>query len=275
MDKYPFLREAGSSFKDRDVTKMSDLIATWDGQDIKGPALIGVPLSKSSISHSGASFAPGTIRQALKHSSAYSAELGEHVVSELLYDLGDIDIHVTDIVKSHHHIFQTMHALLSDHPDGPTNGTPFRRLLDEEIIEGQHLIQLGIREFSNSQAYEAYAKKHNVNIHTMDMIREKGLIPTIKEILPVVQDRTDFIFISVDMDVLDQSHAPGCPAIGPGGLYTDELLEAVKYIAQQPNIAGIEIVEVDPTLDFRDMTSRAAAHVLLHALKGMKLSPFK
>ncbi|SPT94647.1 formimidoylglutamase [Bacillus subtilis] len=88
MDKYPFLREAGSSFKDRDVTKMSDLIATWDGQDIKGPALIGVPLSKSSISHSGASFAPGTIRQALKHSSAYSAELGEHVVSELLYDLG-------------------------------------------------------------------------------------------------------------------------------------------------------------------------------------------
>ncbi|MFP9072283.1 arginase family protein, partial [Enterococcus faecalis] len=86
---------------------------------------------------------------------------------------------------------------------------PFRRLLDEEIIEGQHLIQLGIREFSNSQAYEAYAKKHNVNIHTMDMIREKGLIPTIKEILPVVQDKTDFIFISVDMDVLDQSHAPG------------------------------------------------------------------
>ncbi len=43
MDKYPLLREAGYSFKDRDVTKMSDLIAAWDGQDINGPALIGVP----------------------------------------------------------------------------------------------------------------------------------------------------------------------------------------------------------------------------------------
>lgn len=43
MDKYPFLREAGSSFKDRDVTKMSDLIEKWDGQGIKGPALIGAP----------------------------------------------------------------------------------------------------------------------------------------------------------------------------------------------------------------------------------------
>ncbi|MCI3987150.1 arginase family protein, partial [Bacillus vallismortis] len=81
------------------------------------PALIGVPLSKSSISHSGASFAPGTIRQALKHSSAYSAVLEGHVVSDFLYDLGDIDIHVTDIVKSHQQIFHTMHALLSDHPD--------------------------------------------------------------------------------------------------------------------------------------------------------------
>lgn len=171
--------------------------------------------------------------------------------------------------------FDAHHDVRNTEDGGPTNGTPFRRLLDEEIIEGQHLIQLGIREFSNSLAYETYAKKHHVDIRTMGMIREKGLIPTIKEILPAVQTRTDFIFISVDMDVLDQSHAPGCPAIGPGGLYTDELLEAIKYIAQEPNVAGIEIVEVDPTLDFRDMTSRAAAHVLLHALKGMKRSRFK
>ncbi|MCY9160137.1 formimidoylglutamase [Bacillus atrophaeus] len=316
MGKYPFLKEAGSPFKDRDVTKMSDLTKKWDGQVIKGPALIGVPLSKSSISHSGASFAPGTIRQALGSTSAYSAELGEHVISDLLYDLGDIDIHVTDIVKSHEQIYHTMSELLTDHPDwvplilggdnsisystikaiaqlkgttavfqfdahhdvrntedgGPTNGTPFRRLLDEDIIEGQNLIQLGIREFSNSLSYEEYAKKHNVDIHTMGMIREKGLVPTIKDVLDTVKSRTDSIFISVDMDVLDQSHAPGCPAIGPGGLYTDELLQAVKYIAQDPRVAGIEIVEVDPTLDFRDMTSRAAAHVMLHALKGIKLA---
>ncbi|MGV2516424.1 UNVERIFIED_CONTAM: formimidoylglutamase, partial [Bacillus subtilis] len=74
---------------------------------------------------------------------------------------------------------------------------------DEESIEGQTLIQLDIREFSNSQAYKAYAKTDHGNIHTMGMIREKGLIPTIKEILPAIQTRTDSIFIAVDMDVLD------------------------------------------------------------------------
>lgn len=168
--------------------------------------------------------------------------------------------------------FDAHHDVRNTEDGGPTNGTPFRRLLDEDIIEGQNLIQLGIREFSNSLSYEEYAKKHNVDIHTMGMIREKGLVPTIKDVLDTVKRRTDSIFISVDMDVLDQSHAPGCPAIGPGGLYTDELLQAVRYIAQDPRVAGIEIVEVDPTLDFRDMTSRAAAHVMLHALKGIKLA---
>ncbi|KXZ13100.1 formimidoylglutamase [Bacillus nakamurai] len=315
MDKYPFLKKAGSLFKDCHVTKVGDLTKTWTGQTIKGPALIGAPLSKSSISHSGACFAPGSIRQALGGISAYSAELREHVTDHL-YDLGDIDIHVTDIVKSHEHIYHTIHGLLTDQPDwvpfvlggdnsisystvkaiaqtkgttavfqfdahhdvrntedgGPTNGTPFRRLLDEKVINGQNLIQLGIREFSNSFAYEEYVKSHQADVHTMEMIREKGLVQTIQEVLPAVKKRADSIFISVDMDVLDQAHAPGCPAIGPGGLYTEELLQAVRFLAQEAHIAGIEIVEVDPTLDFRDMTSRAAAHVILHALKGIKLS---
>ncbi len=121
-------------------------------------------------------------------------------------------------------------------------------------------------------AYEQYVKERQADVHTMEMIREKGLLRTVQEVLPAVQKRADAIFISVDMDVLDQAHAPGCPAIGPGGLYTEELLQAVRYLAQEADISGIEIVEVDPTLDFRDMTSRAAAHVILHALKGFKLS---
>ncbi|MEC3658748.1 formimidoylglutamase [Bacillus velezensis] len=315
MDKYPFLQKAGSLFNDRHVTRIGDVTEAWAGQTIKGPALIGVPLSKSSISHSGACFAPGAIRRALGGISAYSAELREHVIDHL-YDIGDIQIHVTDVVKSHEHIYRTIYDILTDQPDwvpvilggdnsisystikaiaetkgttavfqfdahhdvrntedgGPTNGTPFRRLLDENIISGQNLIQLGIREFSNSLAYEQYVKERQADVHTMEMIREKGLLRTVQEVLPAVQKRADAIFISVDMDVLDQAHAPGCPAIGPGGLYTEELLQAVRYLAQEADISGIEIVEVDPTLDFRDMTSRAAAHVILHALKGFKLS---
>ncbi len=64
-------------------------------------------------------------------------------------------------------------------------------------------------------AYEQYVKERQADVHTMEMIREKGLLRTVQEVLPAVQKRADAIFISVDMDVLDQAHAPGCPAIGP------------------------------------------------------------
>lgn len=57
--------------------------------------------------------------------------------------------------------------------------------------------------------------------------------------------------------------------------YTDELLEAVKYIAQQPNIAGIEIVEVDPTLDFRDMTSRGCGSCSVTRIKRNETLPIQ
>ncbi len=238
MDKYPFLQKAGSLFNDRHVTRIGDVTEAWAGQTIKGPALIGVPLSKSSISHSGACFAPGAIRRALGGISAYSAELREHVIDHL-YDIGDIQIHVTDVVKSHEHIYRTIYDILTDQPDwvpvilggdnsisystikaiaetkgttavfqfdahhdvrntedgGPTNGTPFRRLLDENIISGQNLIQLGIREFSNSLAYEQYVKERQADVHTMEMIREKGLLRTIQDTLPAVQkEPTPFLF---------------------------------------------------------------------------------
>lgn len=238
MDKYPFLQKAGSLFNDRHVTRIGDVTEAWAGQPLKGPALIGAPLSKSSISHSGACFAPGAIRKALGGISAYSAELREHVIDHL-YDAGDIQIHVTDIVKSHEHIYQTIHGILADQPDwvpvilggdnsisystikaiaetkgtaavfqfdahhdvrntedgGPTNGTPFRRLLDDNIISGQNLIQLGIREFSNSLAYEEYVKDRQAEVHTMEMIREKGFSERYKTpCRPFKKERIPFSF---------------------------------------------------------------------------------
>ena len=68
------------------------------------------------------------------------------------------------------------------------------------------------------------------------------------------------------MDVLDQAYAPGCPAIGPGGMHPDTLTEAVQIALQHQKVHTMDIVEIDPTLDIRDMTSRVAALLLLETL---------
>ncbi|MDT8860541.1 formimidoylglutamase [Alkalihalobacillus sp. MEB130] len=294
---------------------MGDIIKRWNGEKIKGVGLVGAPLSKSSISHSGACFAPGTIRKALSNYSTYSVEENVDLLNWAIQDLGDISMHVTDIMQSQNRIYETIHRLSKEneswlpiilggdnsitypsvkgfkeangevgviqfdaHHDvrnlvdgGPSNGTPFRSLLETQTLKGTNLIQVGIRDFSNSKPYYDYVNQHRVTVYTMKQVRQQSMKEMMETSLKKLEQTVDSIYVSVDMDVLDQSQAPGCPAIGPGGMDAIDLFEAITYLGKHPKVRALEIVEVDPTVDFRDMTSRVAAHVILHFLKGKHL----
>lgn len=312
MTQHPYLQKANESFRDRDVTKVADIIQSWDGKVLNGIGLIGVPLSKSSISHSGACFAPGMIRKALAGFTTYAIEEELDLNQWTVQDLGDIAMHVTDIAQSQDRVYETIHGLFQESPSwfpivlggdnsitypsikgfaeakgkvgviqfdahhdvrnlddgGPSNGTPFRSLLETETIKGSNLIQVGIRDFSNSKSYHSYAKKHDVKIYTMKDVRKGNMLEMMEASIKKLEKTVDSVYISVDMDVIDQSQAPGCPAIGPGGMDATDLFEAITYLGGQSIVGCLEIVEVDPTVDFRDMTSRLAAHVILNFLKG-------
>ncbi|WP_255717298.1 formimidoylglutamase [Salipaludibacillus sp. CUR1] len=314
MADYPFLKKAGTPFKDTEMTKVAEIIKEADGDngEITGAGLIGAPLSKSSISHSGASFAPGTIRKALGGFSTYAIEDNTDLSGMTISDLGDVAMHVTDIKQSQRRVFEAFDHVYKNNPQwlpvvlggdnsvsfpsiqafaehkgsvgviqfdahhdvrnledgGPTNGTPFRSLLETETIEGQNLVQVGIRDFSNSKAYRAYAEEKGVAIYTMKDVRDKPVTGILAEAVERMRERVDAIYVSVDMDVIDQAQAPGCPAIGPGGMDAADLFDAVSFLGAEPKVKGIEIVEIDPTVDFRDMTSRLAAHVILYFLKA-------
>lgn len=312
VSDFKYLKPSGSPFNDRYVTRFSDIMKTWDGNDEQGVGLIGAPLSKSSISHSGAHLAPGTIRKALAAFTTYSIEDDLDLKGWTIKDLGDIVMHVTDVVHSQERIFDTLLNVYKSSPSllpivlggdnsitypsikafskakgkvgviqfdahhdvrnledgGTTNGTPFRSLLETKTIDGKNLVQIGIRDFSNSKAYRTYVEENGVTIFTMKDVRQRPIKKLIDEALEIMEDQVDAVYVSLDMDVVDQSEAPGCPAIGPGGMNAMTLIEAITYLGEQPLVKGLEIVEIDPTVDFRDMTSRLAAHVILHFLKG-------
>jgi formiminoglutamase len=166
--------------------------------------------------------------------------------------------------------FDAHHDLRNLEDGGPSNGTPFRGLIEAGAINGENLVQIGIRDFSNSREYHQYGKQQGVTIFTMQDVVQKGILAILQESVNHLEDRVDSVYVSVDMDVLDQAYAPGCPAIGPGGLESATLLEAASYLGQQSQVEAMDIVEIDPTLDFRNMTSRVAAHVMLHFIKDRK-----
>ncbi len=309
MGKFPYLKKAGEAgFRDSQVIKAHEIIHPWDGESqISGIGLIGAPLSKPSISLSGASQTPGVIRQMFSTLSTYAIEQETDLAEETITDFGDVEMHLTDIPTSHDRIYQTFTSVLGDQPglvpivlggdhsisypsirafsenrrkvgviqfdahhdlrnreDGGTgNGTPFRALIEEGVISGDQLIQIGIRNFSNSQPYHKYGKDHGVTVYTMKDVREQRLADILHQSIQQLKAHVDVIYVSLDMDVLDQAFAPGCPAIGPGGMTSDDLLEGIEVFAKEPMVKGMDIVEIDPTVDFRNMTSKLAAFIIL------------
>ncbi|GGA63609.1 formimidoylglutamase [Ornithinibacillus halotolerans] len=315
MKDIRYLKPAGKAiFQDRYTKKAKELLKEWKDSEEGAYGLVGLPLSKPSISHSGAAFAPGTIRDALQSYTVYSGEQ-KLVLKDDIIDFGDFDMHPTDIVQSQMRlyeglkdIFQTNtvknwfllggdhsvsysaikafhktyssvgviqldahHDLRNIEDGGPTNGTPFRRLLEEEILDGHNLVQIGIRDFTNALAYHEYATEKGVIVYTMEDIQTQGIRLILKDEIEKLSKRVDHIYLSVDMDVLDQAFAPGCPAIGPGGMDSMTLLQGITYAAQFEKVTAMDIVEIDPTIDFRNMTSRVAANVLLAFMKGKDL----
>lgn len=315
-NRLAYLQTAGSPpFVDRHYPKAAELLQTWDGkEELKGPTLIGVPISKPSISHSGASFTPGVVRKLLHSYSTYAVE-GEMDLRETskIIDAGDIHMHATDIKESYRRMEETVASLLGENKDciplfiggdhsitfstlsgmmkvkdgkigiiqfdahhdlrntedgGPTNGTPFRRLLEAGVIDGDHLVQIGIRNYSNSSFYHQYAKENGIKVLTMGDVKKRGIADVIGESVDHLRGKVEYLYLSIDIDVLDQAFAPGCPAIGPGGMTSDQLLEAIYLLAKEENVCGVDIVEIDPTIDFRDMTSRVAVHCMLEFLRG-------
>ncbi len=313
MSTFSFLKKSGEAvFTDDFVTKAGELLVQYDGtQQNPQVGMVGVPLSKSSISHSGAALAPTTIRKMLNGFTTYSIEddidlAGNHVV-----DYGDILMHVTDIRESQQRISHTIEEILRHHKPsqliilggdhsisypsitafskfhkvgviqfdahhdlrnledgGPSNGTPFRSLIESNIIEGKNLVQIGIRDFMNSKAYREYAREKGITVYSMKEVRQRSIKVIIHEAINGLKEQVDMIYVSVDVDVLDQAFAPGCPAIGPGGMDSETLIEAIEHLGACELVKGMDIVEIDPMVDFRDMTSKMAAWLLLTFLKA-------
>ena len=137
-------------------------------------------------------------------------------------------------------------------------------------MSGKHLVQIGIRDFANAKGYDHYAKEKGVTVYTMADIAKETLPAILEKELERLAAEVDYIYVSCDMDVLDQAFAPGCPAIGPGGMDSATLLEGIAQSAAQKQVNALDIVEIDPTIDFRNMTSRVAAYLMLQFMKGKK-----
>ncbi len=153
---------------------------------------------------------------------------------------------------------------------GPSNGTPFRGLLEDGVISGENIVQIGIHGFSNSAVYRDYVRENKITYYTMRQVRQIGLEQLMKQIVVQLSSKVNLIYVTVDIDVLDLSHCPGSPGAAPGGMMSWELFEAVYHLGLHRQVAALDLVELDPFRDVAQLSVKSGCHVLLSFLAGVQ-----
>jgi formiminoglutamase len=148
--------------------------------------------------------------------------------------------------------------------DGPTSGTPYRQLFDAGL---DALSVVGARHFETSTEYADFLRGKGGSIVTAEDVAMDP-IGALQQALDAL-GTVDHVYASVDIDVLDAAY-PGASAPTPGGLQPRELFRLVRELADDPRIAGFEVVETAPPLDTENRTVDAAARTIAHFLAGAR-----
>ena len=167
--------------------------------------------------------------------------------------------------------FDAHHDLREAHLGAESSGVPFRKALENlsETVFGRNLVQIGIAEFSNSPKLADYARARGVTVKPGRGLRHDGMRAAVAKALEIAGDGTDAIYVSVDIDCVDQAQAPGTAAPNPFGLDLRDVQEALRQIGAHPKVAAMDLVEISPAYDRDDMTGRAGASLVLSFLYGL------
>jgi formiminoglutamase len=156
--------------------------------------------------------------------------------------------------KNMHCINIDAHLDVRPYPDGPHSGSPFRQMLESKPTSCQRYDIIGVQRHSASAEHMEFVRNHG------EVVFRESLRPQTAQ--EVIKKSELPIYLSIDLDVIDQSVASGVSAPAVNGLKLQELIDIVVPIAQSGRLASVEIVELNPRFDVDNHTARLAAWIV-------------
>ena len=148
--------------------------------------------------------------------------------------------------------------------DNPyTHGTPFRRAIEEGVLDPRRIIQIGIRGSVYEIDEHGWAREQGVRIIYIEEFAKRGPDEVMAEVRALMGD--GLTYVTFDIDSIDPSMAPGTGTPEIGGLTTREAQAMVRQLSGL-NIVGADVVEVAPPFDVGGMTALAGATILFELL---------
>jgi len=149
-----------------------------------------------------------------------------------------------------------------------SHGTPFRRAIEEKLIDTSAYLQIGIRGPTSWPKDLSNAREMGAKILTIHQVFEMGIPSVIDEMCATIGDRP--VYVSLDIDSVDPAFAPGTGTPEVGGLSSYQILQLVRGM-QGLNIVGFDLVEVSPPYDHGDITSILAANLAFEFISLLSL----
>ena len=143
------------------------------------------------------------------------------------------------------------------------HGTPFRRAIEEGLLDPERIIQIGIRSALHGADDLDWAYEQGIRIVTIEELYESGLDAVVEEARRVAGDGA--VYVTFDVDGLDPVYAPGTGTPEVGGFTTLEAQLMVRGL-RGLDIVGGDVVEVAPPYDPSGNTALVAATMMFEIL---------
>ena len=143
------------------------------------------------------------------------------------------------------------------------HGTPFRRMVEEKLIQPNRVVQIGLRTTGYESDDFDWPRAQGFRVVQVEDCWHKSLVPLMEEVRQQLGEGP--VYISFDIDGLDPAYAPGTGTLEPGGLTSAQAFEIVRG-CRGLDIVGGDLVEVAPAYDHGGITATLAANLLYEML---------
>ena len=156
------------------------------------------------------------------------------------------------------------------------HGSPMRRLIESGAVPAKNFVQIGMRGYWPPEEVWQWMGDQGMRWHLMAEIEDRGFDTVIEQAINEALDGPEYIYLSVDIDVLDPGFAPGTGTPEPGGILPSQLLRSMRRIVPRVNLVGMDLVEVSPPYDDAGAVTAEQAHrVVLEVITAIALRRIK
>ena len=147
-----------------------------------------------------------------------------------------------------------------------TSPCSLARITELPNVNSENVSHIGARNSMNPKDHIDLAKSRGVRFFSMFETLDRGVAPVINEAADRLWNGTTGQYLSINMNVMDASAAPGVTAPEPGGLESREVMQLATILGQKGTPSIIEISELIPVYDVSDTTSKLAACIVLRLM---------